>query len=303
MPQCVAEQVAVAGLAAQLDSSRRVGRGRGVTVERDLPKMTSREDREVAAVRSLDIGEEIEGLHRERLAGFRHADPSERLASVRVREAGKFRGRGPNDGLRHAEDDVGPHQLQDPVEHVGPVDHVQEGLRVPHDVPPVHERVGVVRGRVALHPGVMAARHVRRGLPSRLMPDRVDQPAVQRNFAGTQCSLQVDVTVYRPLAALLIGQGRHSRALLRIRARDPTSGYSILLAVAHRLSCIVRCGHRPARVRAPRPQQRAARRSTQRTPRARPKPGPPRRHKDVSSPHGAETEPGQSASSSVSQYR
>ena len=123
--------------------------------------MAAGEDREIAAVRSLDIGEKIERLHRQRLAGFGHANPPERLPSVGVGKAGKFRCGSTNNGLRHAEHDVGAHELKNQVENVWPIHEVPERLGVAKEVPAVHEGVGVVRGRIVLHPAVMAERQTR----------------------------------------------------------------------------------------------------------------------------------------------
>ena len=136
---------------------------------------------------------------------IRDANTAKRLTAVRVRIAREIVGRS-NDGLRHAQRDVGAHEVDNQVEHVRPVDQVDERLPVWDEVTPVHTAFAIEINRV-FQPVVVADREsfARRRLVARHAADAIDLGAVERHLVGRQCALDDDVAVCVPLLALRIG--------------------------------------------------------------------------------------------------
>ena len=210
MPQRVREQVNVARFAHQL---RRAGGIRGDLAlfrQRNRAHVAAREDGEVAAVGFRHVAQEVHGLHGDGRARFRHADAAQRFAPIRVGVAGEAVAGRARDGLRHAEQDVRPHDVHDVVEDGRAVDEVDEGLAVAQEFAPVHEAVRVEVRRVR-HEAVVADGQLRAAirLIARQFPHPIHLACEEGGLIRVEHAFQVQVAIHLPLLALRRRQGLH----------------------------------------------------------------------------------------------
>ena len=129
--------------------------------------------------------------------------------SVCVYPSKVARGR-PDHRLRHAEQDVRPHDVDDVIEHRRAIHQVDERLVVGQEVAPVHE-TGRVQVLGVVEPAVVTPRQLRSAVrfPSRHRADAVYLARKELDLIGVKHPFQVKVTVRCPLSALFGSQFMH----------------------------------------------------------------------------------------------
>ena len=153
-------------------------------------QMAAGEQGEVAAAALAQVGQEVLDLELEGPARLGHPDVAQSLAAVGVDEALVFGIRRAHDGFRHAELDIGSHQIDHGSEGGRRVDQIDEFLAVRQDVAAIHALASL---GIGVAPDLLSVEPV----------DLADQPGYRRL---REHPFEKQIAIDSPLALLRVAQ-------------------------------------------------------------------------------------------------